>query len=316
MNALPQSAPPILSILIVSYNGRRFIPDCLGSLRERVSLPHEVILVDNGSADGSADLVRAEYPEVRLIAESRNHGFTRANNLAAREARGAYLLLLNTDTVLLDDPAPAVALLEHEPGIGVVGARMVDAQRTYRPSAGHFPRPGRLIRIRSMYRCDGPFASGRFPERPGSYTVDWVEGSFLLTRASLWRQVGGLDQDYFMYVEDVDYCRAALEAGYRTVFCPRVDYIHFGGFDIGRMAWTVSGFRRYHRKHSPRGERWLAEAVLSSGLLARSLVSGARWLATRQEEHQAKMRVCWQALSGRTPDRPAGPARGGDEGGR
>ena len=141
--------PPILSILIVNYNGRRFIPDCLGSLRERVSLPHEVILVDNGSADGSADLVRSEFPEVRLIAEGRNHGFTAGNNLAAREARGAYLLLLNTDTILLDDPEPAVALLEQEPDIGVVGARMVDARRAYRPSTGHFPRPGRLIRIRS-----------------------------------------------------------------------------------------------------------------------------------------------------------------------
>jgi len=294
---------PLLSVLIVNHNGRRFLPDCLDALRSRVSCPHEVIVVDNASTDGSAEWLASACPWVRLLVSRENLGFTAGNNLAARHAGGESLLLLNTDTVLLDDPAPALALLEREADVGVVGAKMLSAEGIYRPSAGHFPAPARLIRIRSMYLSHGPFRDGDFPPRPESWDCDWIEGSFLLTRRELWQRLGGLDERFFMYGEDVDYCRRALGAGFRTVFCPAISYVHFGGFSVERMAWTVDGFRRFHLEHSGLAQRWLAEGVLSTGLVARSLLAGLRWIVTRDPEQRIRMRTCWTALFAARPRR-------------
>ncbi|WKW12472.1 glycosyltransferase [Pseudogemmatithrix spongiicola] len=118
---------PLVSVLIVNFNGRHILEACLRSVSRRLSVPHEVIVCDNGSVDGSVGFLHAAFPSVRVIARPQNEGFSVGNNVAAAAARGEYLLLLNTDTILEDDLAPLVEMLAADPSVGVVGCRLTYA---------------------------------------------------------------------------------------------------------------------------------------------------------------------------------------------
>ena len=273
-----------LSVIVVNFNGKTFLEDCLTSLNSHVSCRHEVIVVDNASTDGSVEYIVNMFPGVRVIESQANLGFAAGNNLGAQQAEGEYLLLLNTDACLRDDIQPVLTLLDRHRDIGVAGAKMLDRNLEYRLSAGYFPSPLRLIRISSLYKKDGCFSSGDFPVRPNAhYPVDWVEGSFLLTRRELWNQLGGLDEAYFMYVEDVDYCRRALEHGHKTVFCPSVSYVHHGGYGSGRISLLVKGFILYHAKFSGWFQRLFVRLVLAAGMAGRYAVNAILALSGKKE---------------------------------
>jgi GT2 family glycosyltransferase len=286
----------LLSIVVVNYNGRHHLDGCLGSIAEHVSCAHEVIVVDNASSDGSAAFLRSAHPEVALVQSERNLGFAAGNNLGARSATGTLLLLLNNDTRLLGDLSCAVELIRRDSSVGVVGARMVGASHEYRLSAGRFPEPLRLTRFSSLYERSGPFRTGDFPADVESCPVDWVEGSFLLTRTELWRALGGLDEDYFMYLEDVDYARRVKDRRKRVVYCPRVSYVHAGGYATDRYPHLVAGFRTYHRKHSGAAKRWFAGAALNAGLITRSAVFFLCSIADPSQRGRAAL--CLRALRG------------------
>ena len=267
---------PTLTVLIVNYNGRKFLANCLDSISRYVSCTHEVVVVDNASVDGSVDFLRTNYPEVRLLQSSTNLGFARGNNLGAAAANGKYLLLLNNDTLLLDDVTPALDLLEGNPRIGIIGATMLDGERRWCASTGNFPSPFRLILFSSIlhsFRC-----MTRTLHNLRSCEVDWAQGSFLLMEFKTYRLLGGLDEEYFMYVEDVDFCKRASLSGLSTVYCSDVSYVHFGGFKRGRWHLLYEGFRRYHRKFSSLPVRIAAYTVLHVGRVLRSIIygSGAR----------------------------------------
>lgn len=261
-----------LSIIIVNYNGKHFLDDCFNSITEHVSFEHELIVVDNDSSDGSAEYLRNNYPDVKLIVSEKNMRFAGGNNLAVRSARGKYLLLLNTDTMLLNDLSVAVELMEKDDSIGAMGARMLDKDKKYRYSAGYFPEPWRLIKISWLYNKSGDFKHGTFSKDRKLYTVDWVEGSFLLTPLEVWRKVGGLDETYFMYIEDVDYARMVVDIGKRVVYCPLVSYVHLGGFNESRIGMLVRGCRRYHEKYSIGVKRLFANLILDLGFIVRGIL--------------------------------------------
>ncbi len=287
---------PLISIIIVNHNGMEYIADCLDSISKRVPLSHEVIVVDNASTDGSADLIRSMYAGVRLIQSRKNLGFARANNTGAKAAAGEYLLLLNQDTVLLSDLTPALRLLEQNHGAGIAGAKMVDGKGRYRPSAGYFPSPLRLVRISSLYVKDGGFVSGDFPAGTKGSEVDWVEGSFMLVKSSLWRAAGGLDGGFFMYGEDVDFCKTAAGLGYSTLYCPDVSYVHHGRYEPSRLPMVIKGFLRFHKKHSGPLVRMAAKAVLYAGLGTRVLLNSAAYVVTGSPARKTSARACWSAL--------------------
>lgn len=288
-----------LSILIVNYNGKQFLESCLGSIRQHVPLEHEVILVDNASADGSVEYVRECFPDVRLITSDRNLGFAGGNNRAACEATGEYLLLLNNDTVLQNNITPILDLLDHNRSIGSAGARMLDGSGAYSKSAGHFPSPLRLIRIASVYKNDGYFGSGNFPEsgQVNRCIVDWVAGSFLLVRRSVWDQLHGLDDGYFMYGEDIDFCRRVRDAGLQTAYCPDVRYVHYCGFALSRLPLIIQGFKRYHQKFSNIFSRPLALGILFSGLIFRAFAYGLLSIITAKPVYGEKSKACRAALA-------------------
>jgi len=255
-------------------------------------VPYEVILLDNGSSDGTREFVTEHFPWVRLIRSDENLGFIKGNNVAARSARGKYYLLLNSDTVLMSDIKPAICLLETDPRVGIVGAQMYGAHNERRPSTGHFPRAMLLWKFGWLWSSPEKHPYGN----PGlkTFKVDWVEGSFLLTTAENWRALGGLDEGNFFYGDDVEFCRNTANHGLLTVQCADVKYTHFGGYNVTRLAYLYAGFRRYHRKFSSLPERLLADAVLRTGLFVRIGFFGARYLITRDEELGEKYRRCLQ----------------------
>lgn len=267
------SSEVMLSILIVNFNGKDFLGPCFDSIREHVTVPYEIIVVDNASHDGSAEYVARSYQEINLIAGKVNLGFAAGNNLAACSAKGKYLLLLNNDTLLLGDLKDAVALLSSDPSIGALGCRMRGRANEYRYSAGHFPSPLRLLSFSTIFNRSGPFKNGDFPAGDETlYDVDWVEGSFILTRSELWQSLGGMDEDYFMYVEDIDFCKRVHDSGFRVVYFPFLSFLHYGGYSSSRLGMLIKGFRRYHRKFSSSMVQLAAQLILTLGLLLKAAV--------------------------------------------
>lgn len=283
-----------LSIIIVNYNGKQFFDACLRSIAEHVPFEHEVIIVDNASSDGSVVYLRDTHPEIRLVESKSNLGFAGGNNLGASFAKGNFLLLLNNDTILLNDLSSAIALMESDVSIGILGARMLGKDSEYRYSTGYFPEPWRLFRLSSLYRKDNGFGNGVFQKNNVTWRVDWVEGSFLLTPASLWREIGGLDESYFMYVEDIDYAKRIVDSGKQVVFFPDISYMHFGGYGQSRIGMLFDGFRRYHRTHSKWAKRVLANIILDVGLLVRAFVCLSRSIRDDREKERALL--CVKAL--------------------
>lgn len=285
---------PLLSVLLVSYNSKRYMDECLQSLQRHISVPFEAILVDNGSTDETAGYVRERYPWVRVFESASNLGFPGGNNAAAREARGEYLLLLNCDTILLTDIAQGIRILQKDARVGAVGARMYDEHGELCPNAGHFPAPWRLWKFASQW--SKPFAEPFGDREFSAFRHDWVEGSLLLTPRSNWEAVGGMDESAFMYGEDVEFCAHTRQRGLLSVQCTKLMYLHFGGYTIDRMSHLYAGYRRFHASCSDKGTQRRAELVLLMGLMPRLAVFGALALVTRKPHFQRKFSRFWDVL--------------------
>ncbi len=245
---------PTLSIVIVNFNGVKFLRYCLDSITKNLSISYEVIIVDNYSSDNSINVIKNEYDWVRLFELNTNIGFSKGNNFGVKRARGSVILLLNNDTILRTDVVAAINLLQNDQKVGLIGAKMVGAHGEYRHSAGRFPRPQRILMISKMLERREYFRKGNFPTRPfeKGYPVDFVEGSFMLIRKSLWNKIGGFDESFFLYGEDVDLCYRIKKAGFDIIYYPNVEYIHFSGFKPKRDLFIVQGIIIFHKKWSPK----------------------------------------------------------------
>lgn len=232
MTDAPDTTPPPvdapdLSVVIVTWNGLEVTAAALESLRAHTrGITYEVFVVDNGTTkDATVAELPRRFPWVRFAANPENRGFTRANNQALREARGRYVLLLNNDTVQTENAlGEAVRYLDARPGVGALGIlhRNADPGRTFQPSAFPFPRPGAEVA--------GVFRRPRVPPAPAAAEgdVDWVCGSFLMVRRACLEAVGLLDERFFAYDEDIDWCRRAGRAGWAVRFWPGVSMAHLG----------------------------------------------------------------------------------------
>jgi GT2 family glycosyltransferase len=263
------STTPELSIIIVNYNGTKFLQGCLDSIQRFVTCPYEVILVDNCSADGSCDFVQLKYPWVKLIRSSKNLGFAAGSNLGATLASGQFILLFNNDTVLHSDLDPAISFLKANPHVGVLGADMLNSDLVSKPCTGLFPNPLRLIKFSRLFIRPGKHKE-QFAQ--AAWIVDWVQGSFLLTTANNWHELGGLDDKYFMYVEDIDFCKRSSLRGLLTVYYTDVRYVHYGGYDGARWNLLYSGHQRYQKKFHRGVVGCCSSLVLRVGLIVRLIV--------------------------------------------
>ena len=242
---------PDLSIIIVSFNARSDLERCLESLHAAPpKASHEILVVDNRSTDGSVGSAR-RWPGVRVMENDENAGFARANNTGIRASTGAALLLLNSDTIV---PATAIDRLLREldaPDVAVVGPRLVDEKGRAELSFGRMIGPWNEWRQKRLARSDRVESVTRTRGYP-----DWVSGACMLVRRSDADAVGLLDERYFMYTEDVDFCAAIRARGRRVLFTPEVQVVHQRGRSAAAAPGeTRAAYRRsriaFYEKHHP-----------------------------------------------------------------
>ncbi len=248
----------VLSIIIVSFNTRGDLERCLESLHSAPpAAPHEILVVDNASTDGSAEASR-RWPDVRVIEAGANVGFARANNIGIRASTGTNILMLNSDTVV---PPGAIdrllAELDRDGSVAIVGPRLVDGEGRAELSFGRMIGPLNELRQKRLLR------GGAVEERTRSRQYpDWVSGACLLVRRADAEAVGGLDERYFMYTEDVDFCAAIRALGKRILFAPEIQVVHLRGRSAASApAATRDHYRRsqlaFYEKHHPGWAPWL-----------------------------------------------------------
>lgn len=236
-----------LSIILVNYNGKQYLKDCIESIVKYCSdISYEIIMVDNLSTDGSQAYIKESFPSVLLIENTENAGFAKANNIGVEAAKGENILLLNNDTILLNGIGSLINVLERE-DVGAIGIKMLNGEQEYIPSVGRFPSPLGLIKLTNLNDKRAELVTGNFTE--DEYEVDWIGGSFVLIRKENWNKVNGLDEDYFMYVEDVDFCKKLQKLGKRILFYSNYSYIHFVGFNPSRELKLINGYKIYSSKH-------------------------------------------------------------------
>lgn len=224
-----------LSVVIVSYNTRVLLLRCLEALYQDLG-PGEadVWVVDNGSTDGSCESVAAEFPQVRILANAKNRGFGAANNQAMARCTGRFVLLLNSDAFLRRGAVQAsIEYLVAHPRVAVVGPKLFHADGTPQPSCHRFPTPARAwlenLWLSAVVPPDSKYGDHRLWKHDREKLVDWVVGACLLVRREVIEELGGFDEEFFMYSEETDWQKRMTNAGWRIGFTPRAEVTHLGG---------------------------------------------------------------------------------------
>lgn len=269
-----------LSIVIVNWNTRDLLRDCLRSVAAgRGRLNVEVLVVDNASSDGSAEMIRAEFPDVHLIENEHNLGFAGGNNVALRQAKGRYVLLLNTDTLVHGQVlTEAIAWLDGHPEVGVIGPRVLNADGSTQPSCSAFPSLKFLtmqaLGLTRIARWDSYRMTGW--DRSSEMQVDVISGAAMFVRRQAIEEVGLLDEAFFFYGEETDWCHRFGRAGWKLVFVPIPEVTHFGGGAVGQLnhkrdVMMTEGTTRLHRKHGGLTAGIACFAILSFHNVSRAM---------------------------------------------
>lgn len=248
-----------LSISIVNWNTRDLLDQCLASVYETAyGIEFEVIVVDNASGDGSADMVESRYPDVKLVANRNNIGFSAANNQAYRESRGRFFLLLNPDTICLPNTLQRlVSFLDSNPRAGAVGPLVLNADKTLQPSWARFPTLWAEVRGTLVRKIgdDGvsPITADEV-RRLGPFRADWIGGCCFMIRRSAVEQIGLMDESLFMYCEETDWCKRLAQGGWEVWLEPASEIIHLGGQSSRQISARANAQLRkskvtYFRKH-------------------------------------------------------------------
>jgi GT2 family glycosyltransferase len=238
---------------------------CLGSVAEQTRIPYEVIVIDNASRDGTPALVTERYPEVRLIANSANAGFSVANNQGLKIASGRYRVLLNPDTVLKDQALDRmVEYLETHPDVGIVGGRMVEEDGSLRRYETWCPSLFSYLANSIMLRLRGDH---------GNEDAEFVSGACLMVRQETMNQIGLLDENFFMYAEDADWCLRARQAGWKVRHYAEARLFHLaGGSSGGDVAARVVNIRQAKLYFFKKHYSWMSYALLKVIIFCESFI--------------------------------------------
>ena len=302
---MPGNSPhrPRLSVVIPSHDTRGLTLQCLESIRAQGEMV-EVLVVDDASADGTAEAVSERHPEARVVRQSQRQGFTRSVNRGLAEAAGEILIALNSDTeVLPGSLAAVVARFDADARVGVVGARLHFPDGRPQWSGGAEPSltwlfalasglPGLLARLPSWRRLRRPAGTGRQP------SVDWVTGAALAMRRRVWETVGPFDEEYRFYAQDLDLCLRARSRGWQVEIVPAFRVLHHHGATIGRGTAAVArqnpallwaDLVLWATSH--RGRSWGRRAALALRLGGRLRLFGRR---LREVSLPAESRAAWR----------------------
>ena len=320
-----------LSAVVVSWNVRDLLRRCLCSLLQAPGFELqgvtgagdppaparrlEIVVVDNGSGDGSVEMVRGEFPGVRLVANEANRGFTAANNQGLALSRGRWLLLLNPDAELVGDAlSTMVEYMQAHPDVGALGPQLRYPDGSLQPSRRRFPTFATALVestvIQEWWADNGLLRRYYMADTRDDAVqpVDWVVGACLLIRREAYDQVGGLDEGFFMYSEEMDWCRRLKSAGWEVVYLPTATVIHHEGKSseqvvparhIHFQSSKVRYFHKHHGRLQAEALRWFLLATYAYQLLR----EGLKWLvghkrSLRAERVRAYRQVLGSGLRG------------------
>jgi GT2 family glycosyltransferase len=310
-----------VSVIVVSWNAKAYLEECLQSLIEPPpSRSMEIIVVDNASIDGSPEMVEARFPQVKLIRSGENLGFARANNLAIRESSGKYISLVNSDAKVLPGCLDRLAdYLDENPRAGNVGPRVLNPDLTMQSTCRRFP--GIWNNFCTATGLATAFRSNRFFSGEHMFffphdrvmEVDVLVGCFWMLRREVVNQVGLLDESFFMYGEDVDWCRRCWNGGWKVVFVPTGLAIHHRGGSSAsqpvRLAVTQqASIIHYWQKHHGPIDLFAIQSIFFFHYGFRYLFGLASRLLRMSKSVQSDLRMsvssaCLKALLSRSPSR-------------
>ncbi|MFZ4619228.1 MAG: glycosyltransferase family 2 protein [Bacteroidota bacterium] len=258
-----------VSIIIVNFNGIAYTRKCLESLfRFHPADDLDVIVVDNHSHDGSVDALKSEFPNVNVIAMTENRGFGSANNAGAKSAKADVLFFVNNDTLFVEETVSTLAShLTADEKIGIVGPKLLNDDRSFQLSFGRFPSIISEYKMKQLMN-DTEAQKRTVPAGVDDVPVDWVTGAAFMIQKSLYDAVGGFDEKFFLYFEDIDLNKRVRNSERSVVYCPSVQMVHFGGRSYGEMNPAVAfQYRRsqlhYYDTHTSHLERIILRCYLS-----------------------------------------------------
>lgn len=275
-----------VSIIIVSFNTRELLESLLISIIENTKrVRFEIIVVDNASTDDSARLAKELTKEVlgRVLKNTKNLGFAKANNQGIRRARGKYLLLLNSDTHLIEDSVSGMFdFLEKDKSVGVAGCKLLNRDGSLQENGGFFPDIWRLF-LWALLLDDLPVLNRLNLYHPhkifyqGKKSVDWVTGAFFMIRRNVIEEVGLFSEKFFMYVEEIEYCWRVKKFGWRVIYNPLTSIVHIGGASSNREKVITGEYRGlivFYKLHKSRIENMLLRIFLKTGAFLRVILFG------------------------------------------
>jgi N-acetylglucosaminyl-diphospho-decaprenol L-rhamnosyltransferase len=306
-----------LTVIIVNWNVRPLLERCLLSVTESAQqggLKCEIVVVDNASTDGSPEMVQRLFPAVELIISDANLGFARANNLGATRSSGRYLLLLNPDTEVVGDALPAmVAYMGQHSDVGLLGPKLLFPDGRVQPSRRRFPTLLTALLESTVVQQWSP--QNRILDRyyvqdrsdDVEQDVDWVVGACMFIRRQAWDQVGPLDERFFMYSEELDWCRRLKSTGWRVVYLPSATVVHHEGQSSAQVVparhiYFQSSKVLYFQKHHGACMGGALRAFLLATYVYQLCLEGLKWLlghkrTLRRERIAAYLRVLRSGLS-------------------
>ncbi|MCB0121516.1 MAG: glycosyltransferase family 2 protein [Caldilineaceae bacterium] len=303
----PLNAVPDLSIILVCWNNKAYLEPCLRSLYEdSLSSSFEVFVVDNGSTDGSQAMLRADFPDVRLIQNDHNVGLARACNQGIEATRGRYPLLLNNDTIVNGASLDAmVHFMDSHADAGAVGGRLLNPDGSFQAGYANFSTLWEELLIASQ--LGERFWPG-FPSHLDNFevrSVGWISSACLLLRRTALEQVGLLDEEYFIYGDEADLQYDLHQAGWRVYYLPHVNTIHYGGRSMnrwGRRKMVYRGKLLFYKKNYGAAQTALLRLLFGGLTLAKIVSWGVAltrpsWRPRAQKELHSNLEIiqlCWQ----------------------
>ncbi len=268
-----------LSVIIVSWNTKKLLKKNLNALFQSTpGFDFEVFVVDNDSCDGSVEMVKNEFPQAKLIANNKNVGFAAANNMAIKQAKGEYILLLNSDMRIFHDTLnKMLSWMEEHPQAGIASCKLVDGNEEIIPHVRRFPRFWEQSAIALKLPHIFPGILNKYILKNFDYDneaeVDSVRGSFFMIRKEVIEEFGGLDERYFIWFEEVDYCKQAKKAGWKVMYTSVTECLDYVGKSFVQVPkgktqkYFQDSMLKYFRKWHPVWQYWILKLLWVPGLL-------------------------------------------------
>lgn len=274
-----------LSIIIVNYNVKEFLQNLIHSIEKAaVNLTKEIIIIDNASDDGSVEFIKDKLPQVKLIANKTNLGFGKANNIGLKQATGKYLLLINPDTIVAEDTfEKMISFFESDKAVGLAGCKILNPDGTFQLACKRsFPGPWtsftKVTGLSTLFPRSKIFARYNltYLDENQTYEVDAISGSFMMMRKEVYEKVGGFDEQFFMYGEDLDLCYRIQKAGYKVFYVHSTQIIHYKGESTKRSSFDetrvfYNAMHLFVKKHL--SSSFLVGLILRIAIALRSFIA-------------------------------------------